>query len=186
MEKDFSDLTESKFQKVIDFLKKELKKIHAGRASIELIEDIIVEAYGTKNRLKNLSALSLAGPKEILIELWDKNILKDVETAVLKAPLSLQVIKTQDQKLIVKFPSLTNESRQNLIKLLNEKKEKARILIRQEREKILKELEEKFEKKEISEDEKFKLKKELQKSTEDFNKKIEELCKAKEKEILET
>ncbi len=173
------------FDEIVNFLKEEVKKIHAGRASIELVGDIGIDVYGSRNRISNVSSLSLGGPREIIIEPWDKSIIKEIEKGILKSPLGLTVhIEDKDSRIRASFPAVTQESRRDIIKILHQKKEQARVALRHNREKIMKKIDEQFRAKTIGEDKRFQLKKDIQKIVDEYTIAIDEIIKRKEAEVL--
>lgn len=183
MPDDFKKEASVLFEKVVNFLKEDLKKVYVGRASIDIVGDILVDTYGSKTPIKNVAALSLQGPKDILIEPWDKSNLRKIEAGILKSALHLSTKIESDSTVRVIFPSLTDESRKDMLKLIHQKREQTRITLRHEREKIAKKIESQFKDKLISEDRRFQLKKEIQKSSDEFSSKIDELIKNKEEVI---
>jgi len=148
-----------------------------------LVEAIQVESYGTTSDLMQLAAISTPEPRTISIKPWDKNILKDIERALAKSDLNVNPIVDGDI-VRLNFPSLTEESRKELVKILSKKLEEARIALRSQREKIKEDVISLEKSKEISEDEKFQALKELDDMTKEYNEKIKELGDSKEKEIM--
>lgn len=172
----------AKLGKVITDLKTDISSLRTGRATPALVEDIEVDAYGAKQPLKALSAISVPEPRQIVIQPWDKTILPAIEKAIQSSSVGLQPIADKDS-IRLSLPQLTDERKQQLIKLLKEKLEVARIQVRQHRDGAMKEIDMKERAKEISEDEKFREKQALEKTVADHNKKIEDLGKTKEAEI---
>lgn len=185
MADDFIGETKTAFEETINFLKEEIKRIHAGRASLELVGDLIIDVYGSKNKISNVASLSLGGPREVLVEPWDKNIIKEMEKGILKSPLNLAVqVEDKNSRLRVLFPSITQESKNNIIKLIHQKREQARVALRHQREKMIKKIEDQFRAKIISEDKRFQLKKDIQKIVDQYVAIIDDIIKRKENEIL--
>lgn len=180
----YIDSFQNEFQKVIEFLKKEIVGLRTGRANSALVENILVEAYGTKMPLKQLAGISVSDAKTIIIEPWDKNNLKNIEKAFQTIELGLTP-KVENNILIVSFPPLNEEKRKELVKILYQKAESSRIALRAIRDKIREEIFKKEKSKEISEDEKYRLFKELDEKTKKFNEEIKKLVDQKEKEIME-
>ena len=168
--------------KAVDFLDKELAKIRTSGASLSLIEDVLVDCFGQKMPLKQLAAISLSGPRQIVIQPWDGSYLEAIQTAISKANLGVNPIA--DKNLIrISFPPLNEEYRKNLTKIISEKKENARKTIRHWREEAWKEIQTKERNGELSEDNKYKGKDKLQELIDDYNKKIEEKAEKKRREI---
>lgn len=171
--------------KVISLLTDELVSLKTGRANPALVEKILVEAYETKMPLVELATISTSGANQLLITPFDQAILKDIERALsLDRDLGLAVMV--DGNLVrVNLPSLTEERRQQLVKILGQKLEAARIMVRQVRHDIMADLKRAAEAKELNEDERFGQEGDLQKLTDEFVGKIEEMGKAKEMELLQ-
>lgn len=170
--------------KIEDSLKIEISSLRVGRASPALIENILVGCYGSKSPIKQLASISVPEPRMLVIEPWDKKILPDLEKAILSSNLGLSPIV--DKNLIrINIPALTEERRKAIIKILNSKLEEAKIKFRNSRDGAIKEAGELFDDKKITEDEKFKLKEEIQKIVNTMSENLEKLLKLKEKEIQE-
>jgi ribosome recycling factor len=170
--------------KVISFLEREISKIHTGRASPALVEDIVVECFGEKFPLKQLAALSTPEPKQIIIQPWDKSYMEPIQKAISQSSLGLAPIVDKDL-IRISLPPLSEEYRKNLLRLLSERQEEARKTIRRWREKAWDEVQEKSKEGEIREDDKFRAKDDLQDLIEEYNKKIDELGEKKKKETMQ-
>ncbi len=170
------------FDKVIEFLKHDISGLRTGRASAVLVEDIPVAAYGTKQPMKATATISVADPKTLTIEPWDKSLVGDIEKAIRDSGLGLNPIN--DGRMIrLCLPELTVDRRQELIKVLHQKQENARISIRREREALKDKIQDAEKNKEINEDEKYSLQDTLDKLVKDYNETIKELGEKKEQEI---
>ncbi|MBI2587993.1 ribosome recycling factor [Candidatus Azambacteria bacterium] len=172
-----------KAEAIIDHLTHELAGLRTGRATPALVEDILVEQYGAKLPLKQLASISVPEPRTLLIHPWDKAALSAIEKAIAASELSLAPVVDGDQ-VRISIPQLTEERRGELTKLAHAKMEDARIALRREREEIWKNIQEEERAGRIREDEKFRLKDELEKFVKDANEKIDELGKRKEGEIM--
>jgi len=177
------DSYQKDFEKVIEFLKREILGLRTSRASSTLVENILVETYGTKMPLKKLASISIQEAKTILIEPWDKNNLKYIEKAFQNSELGLTP-RVENNLLRLSFPPLNEEKRKELIIILHQKSESARIALRSVRDKIREEIFKREKNKEISEDEKYRLFKELDEKIGKFNEEIRDLVEKKEKEII--
>ena len=173
----------SKLDKVLADLKVETFSLRTGRATPALVEDIAVEAYGTRQPLKTLAAISTPEPRQILIQPWDRSLLPAVEKAIQSSHLGVNPIADRDT-IRIALPTLTEERKRDLVKLLKEKLESARIQVRRSRDEAMKAVEVDEKAKAISEDEKFRKKQEVEKVVGELNKKIEDLSAAKEREIM--
>lgn len=173
-----------KLDAIISRLREEVGGLRTGRATPALVENIAVEHYGAQTPLKALAAIATPGPREIVIQPWDKAALPAIERAIISAA-SLGLSPIADRDVIrLTIPALTEERRKELARLCGKYMEEARIKVRQERDEALKEIEQALRAKEISENERERRRREAQKIIDQGNKKIEEIGAIKEKEIL--
>lgn len=172
-----------KLEKITSDLKLEVSSLRTGRATPALVEDLEVEAYGAKQPLKALAAISTPEPRQILIQPWDKSLLPLIEKAIQSSPVGLNPIADKDT-IRLSLPTLTEERKRDLVKLLKEKLETARIQVRRTRDEVMKGIEVEEKAKKISEDERFREKQGVEKTVGEYNKKIEELGAKKEQEIM--
>ncbi|MDY6910266.1 MAG: ribosome recycling factor [Thermodesulfobacteriota bacterium] len=173
-----------RMNKVIANLEKDFKRLRTGRASVSLLEGIRVDYYGASTPLNQLATLSVPEPRLILIQPWDQSAIGEVEKAILKSELGLTPMN--DGKIIrINIPPLTEERRRDLVKLVKKMAEEAKVAVRNVRRDANEMIKDLKKEKEISEDDAFKAQEEVQKITDDFIKKVDELSAAKEKEILE-
>lgn len=172
-----------KLEKIVQRLKQEVSGLRTGRASPVLVEDLEVEYYGAKTQLKAIASIATPEPKQIFIQPWDKNAMESIQKAIQSSSLGLNPVADRDGIRLV-IPALTEERRRDLTKLLGKHLEEARIQVRREREDALRGIDGLEKEKKISEDEKFRQKSEVQEHIDDTNKKIEELGKMKEREIM--
>ncbi len=181
------DFTETKvaMQKSVDFFRGEIASIRTGRAVPALIENIVCNAYGGASKLtvKELGSITVADPQTLVVQPWDLSTIGEIRQGILAANVGLNPVIDNNIIRIV-FPPLTTERRQEYVKLLRQKMEETRIAIRNIRQEKRKKIEESFENKEISEDEKYRAEEELQKITDEFVEKIEEIGAKKEAEIM--
>jgi len=178
----------SEFKKVsestLNWLKSEYTGIHTGRASPSVLDKVTVSAYGTPQPINQLATISIEDSRNLRITPWDKNVAKDIDSAIRESNLGLSVSADSDG-LRVSFPELTSERRNMLSKVIKEKLEEARIAVRSEREKVLNTLDRQEKDGSLSKDDKFRSKGELQKLVDEANKNLEELSRKKEADILE-
>ncbi len=184
MYQEIIDKIKPELDKVIVFLERELSKIRTSRATPSLVEDVVVECFGQKFPLKQLSAISTPEPKQILIQPWDKSYIEGIVSALEKTGIGANPIVDKDV-IRINLPPLTEEYRRNLLRIISEKQEEARKTIRHWREEAWAEIQEKTKNGEIREDDKFRAKDKLQDLIDEYNKKIEELGEKKEKEVSE-
>jgi len=173
----------SEFDKVIEFFKTDIAGLRTGRASTALVENVLVEAYGTKQQLKAVASISVADSKTLNIEPWDKSLLAAVEKGIRDSGIGVNPIN--DGRLIrVCLPELTVERRAELVKVLRQKEENARISIRKIREEIKNTIIEEEKNKIISEDERYHLQDQLEEMVKKYNEEIKQIGENKEKEII--
>jgi len=173
-------------EKVISDLKEELKLIRTGRANPALVENLIVEAYGGQSKLKlfELATITNEGPMALAVIPFDPSTLSDIEKAILKSPLSLSP-QTQMNRITLRLPPLSSEQREKLIKLLNQKIEEKKIILRNHRDESRKRFKQTFENKEMTEDERFRLEKEIDNTTQNYMREIQTIKENKENEIIQ-
>lgn len=172
-----------KLDNILGHLRNEVAKLRTGRASPALVEDLEVEFYGAKTYLKALASISSPEPRQIIIRPFDKNAIQPIEKAIQSSSAGLNPV-TEKDVIRLAVPPLTEERRKELARILGKHLEETRIQVRRERDEALKELERRAKAKEISEDEKFRQKNEIQKVVDETNKKIEDMSRLKEKEIM--
>lgn len=175
--------SEKEMKKNIEWFKEEIKKIHTGRATPLIVENILVDYYGSKAPIKQIAAINIPEPRMIVIAPWNKDDLVNIEKAISES--ELKVNPQNDGEVIrVTLPSLTEERRVEMVKLLGKEKEKTRVAVRQIREEIWVKVKKLEEKGEISEDDKFILKDKLQNLIDKSNKEIDGIADKKEQEIM--
>ena len=166
------------FEKILEHLKKELAGIRTGRAHSSLVEDIAVESYGAKMPLKQLASVSIPEPRVIVISPWDKNAIKDIQRAI-ETALNMGV--QNDGNIIrVSLPTLTEESRKELVKVVGKKLEEARVSMRAIRHEEI----DKLEKTSLSEEEVESIKKKIQDEVDKFNSDSKKMADDKEEEVM--
>jgi len=173
---------EPDFQKVITFLEGEIMKIRTSLLSPSLIENIKVKIEENELSIRELGTISLISSNMILIQPWDQLYIQPIEKAINESHLGINPVVSKEG-LRLSAPALSQDYRDNLIRILLEKKENARKTIRHFREEDWKKIQDEFKKSEIREDDKFRAKDELQKLVDKYNEKIEEITERKKKEI---
>ncbi len=171
--------------KVINFVKNEFSALRTNRPTPALVEDLSVEQYGGMQPLKYVATINVVLPNIIIIKPWDKQVIEAVAKAISHSPLSLSPIVEKDSIRLV-LPTLTQERKGQMIKILHKKEEEGRIAVRIHRDEAGKQVQKMEKDKEINEDEKFRLKNRIQKLVDEANVSLENLLKQKEKEIEES
>ncbi len=158
--------------------------MRTGRASTGLVNKLLVEYYGTPTQLQELALISVPEPQLISIRPYDPGALKNIERAIMQSDLGIN--PNNDGKIIrLQIPSLTEQRRRDLTKTASKRVEEARISIRHARRDSVDDMKLYEKEKEISEDDFYKGKDEVQKLTDEYIARVDEIGKAKEKEILE-
>ena len=160
----------------------ELKNIRTGRVSPDILKTIIVDSYGSKTPLTQLSNINLDN-MTLNINIWDSSLVKTIEKNILDSNLGVTP-QTDGNNILLKFPELTAERRKELVKLVSEISEKFKVSIRNVRRKFLDEIKNLEKEKSISIDESKKFQDDIQKITDDSIRNIENLTNSKESEIL--
>ena len=170
--------------KTIEALKKDFSSIRTGRASLALLDGIIVNYYDSPTPLQQLASLSIPESRQMAIQPWDPKVIPDIEKAILKSDLGLTPMN--DGKMIrISIPPLTEERRKQLVKTVKKKAEEAKVALRNIRRDINEEIKKLEKEKHVSEDVVKKFHEDLQKITDSFIVKVDEVLSHKEKEIME-
>jgi ribosome recycling factor len=170
------------FEDVIEFFKTDIAGLRTGRASTAMVENVMVEAYGSHQQLKATASITVADAKTLAIEPWDKGLLGAVEKGLRDSGLGINPVN--DGRLIrLTLPELTSERRQELVKVLGQRIEQAKISVRKVREDIRSMIASEEKEKNITEDDKYSLQEELDKMVKEYNEKIDTIGSAKEKDI---
>lgn len=183
MNYDFSKI-KKEAEEIKEYFKTEISSLRAGRANSGLVENILVDSYGSKMLLKHIASISTEDARTLRIAPWDASVLKNIEVAISNSSLGIQPIADK-QTIRITIPELSEERRKALIKLLSEKLENAKISLRGERDEAWKDIQEKERSGEIPEDDKFRFKDELQKIIDKTTEELEEISGRKGKEICQ-
>ena len=167
----------------IEAFKNDLKNIRTGRVSPEILKTIIIDSYGSKMPLTQLSNINNIDNMTLSISIWDGSLVKSIEKNILESNLGATP-QTDGNNILLKFPELTSERRKELVKLILETSEKFKISIRNVRRKFIDLVKDLEKNKSISIDESKKFQDDIQKSTDLSISKIDENSKLKENEIL--
>lgn len=177
-------ILEEKMNKTIAVLKEELSVVRAGRANPRMLDKIIVDYYGSATPLKQLATVSAPEPRTIMVQPWDATALESVQKAISSSDLGFN--PTNDGKVIrISVPQLTEERRKELIKHVHKIAENAKVALRNERRDANEGFKKMQKNSEITEDDLKTAQEEVQKMTDSNVKKVDELIKVKEKEIME-
>lgn len=172
----------NKMKKAVEYLSDELARIRAGKANPRILDGVHVDYYGTNTPLYQLASIGTPDAKTITIQPWDKNVLNNVEKAIMDSDLGLN--PQNDGELIrLNIPPLTEERRKDLVKKVHNEGENAKVSIRNARRDANDQLK-KLKNEGIPEDETKRGEDEVQKLTDEYGKKVDEVVEAKEKEIM--
>ncbi len=181
--KDAMAAARTRMEKAVDDFRKEAATIRTGRANASLLDNVRVDYHGTPMPLNQLGSLTVPDPTMLVISPWDPSAVALIDKAIRTSDLGLN--PTNDGKVVrVPIPSLTEERRKDLVKQLHKVLENHRTAVRNIRRDIKEAIEKLEKEKKISEDEKKRSLDELEKVSHAETKKVEDLCAAKEKEIL--
>lgn len=173
------------FSGVLDVVKDDLSTVKTGRAKPDLVANlqIAVQSYGSTLKLLELANISAPDSQTLLISPWDKNVIDDITRGISKSDLNLNPV-VDGVAIRISIPSLTQERRIELTKMVDKKVEAGKVLLREERQKLKKEIDADKGKSGVSEDDIFKSIEELDKKTKEWEIKIDELGSAKKAELM--
>jgi len=174
-----------KMEKSVEAFRNELAKVRTGRASLALLDGIMVDAYGSAMPMNQVGTLTIPESRSIAIQPWDPQVLLGaIEKAILKSDIGLTPVN--DGKIIrLNIPQLTEERRKELVKQVKKIAEEFRVAIRNVRREAIDLLKKQKKDKDISEDDLFKLQDDAQSETDDYIAQIDEITAAKEKEVMD-
>lgn len=164
-------------KKIEEWLSKEYASVHTGKATPMVLDSIMVESYGSRMPIKNVAGITIEDPKTLRIAPWDKNQIKDIESAIQEANLGLSVVSDSDGVRAI-FPMLTTENRTKLAKILKEKLEDGRISVRKARGEEMEMISD------LPEDEMKRAKDDIQKCVDEANNNLEAIFAKKETDIM--
>lgn len=180
---DFLKSADEQLAKAIEHLESELASLQIGRASAALVEGVQVEVYGSQQPLKGVANISVPDAKTLFIEPWDKANLAAIEKAIADSQVGLNP-NNDGARIVLNVPSLTEERRAELTKLVGQMAEVARISIRRTREDLRKKSKAARVAEEISEGEEKSFEKNLQEKIDQANKSIDSRTKQKEEDMM--
>ena len=173
-----------KMDHAVDSLKKDYATIRTGRASVALLDNVMVDAYGAIQKLSQTATLSTPDPRTIVIQPWDPKLIASIEKAIMKADLGLTPVN--DGKLVrINVPQLTEERRKEFVKVAKKRSEEGKVAVRNIRRETNDRLKKLEKDKEMSEDDLKKDLDEIQKMTDSYIKKMDDILEHKSAEIME-
>ena len=174
------DAFKNGLKKTVEHLKIEYAKLQTGRASASLVEGIMIDAYGHKQPLKAVSGISIQDARTIVIQPWDKGVMQQVEAAIRDADIGVNPVN-DGVAIRINLPPMTEERRIQIVKIVKELAEEARISVRQQRQEFHSNSKRDEDR---SEDEHRDFEAALQKEVDKTNKEMEEIAKGKEEDIM--
>ena len=178
-----SDYIKEKMNNTISFFEKELSSVRTSRASISILDNLLVEAYGNKTPINQLGNISVPDASMITIQVWDVNLIKSIESAILESNLGINP-QTDGQLIRLPIPKLSEERRKELAKVVSKYSESSKITIRNIRREIIDSTKKEEKDKNISEDEMKKILSDIQSITDEYISKIDSISSNKQTEIL--
>lgn len=176
--------TEEKMDRAIEAMRKDLASIRAGRANPALLDKVQVDYYGTLTPINQLASVSAPEPRLLVIQPWDKSVLAGIEKAILKSDLSLT--PSNDGNIIrIAIPQLTQERREELVRVVRKKAEEFRVVIRNIRREANDQVKSLEKGSNFSEDDAKKAQEQIQKLTDNYVKQVDAVLEVKEAEIME-
>lgn len=183
MEETILNGAKHKFEKVLSVVAEDLATIRVGGAKPSMVENISVEAYGQRMKLLELANISAPDPQQLLIQPWDKGMLRSIEKGIMEANLGLMP-NVSGEIVRIMVPALNEERRNEFVKLAKQKLESGRILLRQARVEVREDIEHQKDAPGVSEDDIKRWHEELQKMVDEYGLKLEHMEAEKEKEIM--
>ncbi|MFO1518482.1 MAG: ribosome recycling factor [bacterium] len=173
-----------RMEKCLKSLQTELTKVRTGRASLNLLDDVKVDYYGTLTPLNQVATLGVPEPRLITISPWDPKVIPDIEKAIMKADLGL--MPTNDGKMVrLPIPALTEERRKDLVKMVKKMGEEGKVAVRHVRRDTMDALKKLEKDGDLSKDDHKHLSDEVEKITHEFVEKADKTIEHKEKELME-
>ena len=176
----YLDLAREKMDKAIDVLEDKFTSVRAGRANPSMLDDVKVDYYGNPTPIKQVATIYVPEARQLNIKPFDKNMLSEIEKAIYEANLGVTP-SNNGESVFITIPQLTEERRKELVKQVKELSEEGRISVRNIRKEIIDDI----KNDEYSEDEERNMIDKLQDVVNQYNKKIEDLTKEKEKDLME-
>jgi len=183
LEEVYSDARE-RMTKSLEALKTETSRVRTGRATPQLLDGVRVDAYGSSVPLNQVATISVPEARLIVLNVWDKSLVGEVEKAILRSGLGFNP-QVQGNTLRIPVPALSEERRAEMVKLIRKMAEEARVAVRNIRRDAVEMVRSLEKDKEISEDERHEAETRVQKITDEFTEKIDALLATKEKELTE-
>jgi len=177
------NLLKEKMENTLSFFEKELSSVRTSRASVTMLDNIQADSYGTKTPINQLGNINIPDSNLITIQVWDVNLIKPIESAILESNLGINP-QTDGQLIRLPIPKLSEERRNELAKIVSQYAENAKVAIRNIRRETMDSIKKDEKEKNISQDEMKKNSSDVQKTTDDYVSKIDLISSTKQTEIL--
>jgi ribosome recycling factor len=171
-----------RFKKVLAHTRQEVSALRTGRATVQMLDDVVVEAYGGRMKINEVGNISAPDAELLVVSPWDKSLISEIEKGIQQANLNLNPV-VDGETIKVPVPSLTKERRQEMVKILHQRAESSRVMVRSVRTDVKQEIEEQQGEAGISEDDIQLTLKNLEETTKKYIDKIDALVKEKEREL---
>lgn len=178
-----SEEAKSKLEKAVDFFEVEVRKLRGGRVTPAILEGVMVEAYGQMSPISHVGTVTVVDANLLSVSVWDKSLVEAVKKAIESSDMGINP-QVDGDMVKIPIPPMSTERRQEIVKILNEKEEEAKIVIRQIRKDYISKVDRDLKEKIISEDEAKRGEKQMQDLVEESNRRIEEITKRKEEELM--
>ena len=184
MLKSIHNETKDRMEKTLESTKGEMAKVRTGRANPAVLDSIKIDYYGNPSPIKQVANVGVPEPRMITIQPWDKSMLGEIERAILKADIG--ITPSNDGNIIrLPVPALTEDTRKDLVKVVHQMGEEGKVAVRNIRRDAIDQLKKAQKDSHISEDEEYNGGIDIQELTDEYVKKIDEVVKSKETEIME-
>ena len=184
MEKELLEDAKHRMDKAVDAVRTEFNTVRSGRASVGLLDRVHVDYYGTSTPLKQMANIAAPEPRLLTVQPFDKTAMRSIEKAIMESDLGLNP-SSDGQVIRLPIPTLTEERRRDLVKLVHRLAEDGKVAVRNIRRDCMKDLKELVHEGEVGEDAEHRAEDQLQKLTDEHVHRVDELLKKKEAEILE-
>jgi len=184
LDESFYNKAKERMQKSLEALSRDLALFRTGRATPALLDKIKVDCYGSSMPIRQVANITVPDKRMLLIQPWDRSIIKDIEKAILKSDLGLNP-SIEGNLIKIPIPPLTEERRVELMKMVKKRGEEGKVALRNIRREAIEQIKKMEKNGECTEDESERASNKIQKIVDEFMEKIEKLIEAKQKEIFE-
>lgn len=184
MVEDIKKDANTRMKKSVEALRHELTKLRTGRAHANLLDHVTVPYYGTDTPLNQVASVSVADPRTLLVQTWERKLIPEVEKAIMNADLGLNPV-TAGEVIRVPLPPLTEERRKEMTKIVRHEAENARVAIRNIRRDANQNLKSLIKEEHLAKDAEHRAEAEIQKLTDKYIQEVDDVLKEKEQDLME-